>query len=167
MPSLRGRAAAVPQDQTDAFAVFRSRRGRAMAGVMGAAVLVLSVVGAVLLPGPSQGGHWSVADRLMLVGFGLAITLFLWRYAQIRAVPTRDGLTVRNLLLTHRIEWSQVLAVQFSGGDPWLRLDLDDTEQVAVMAIQKADGAFGRAEAARLAALVEALGTADEPPTAG
>jgi hypothetical protein len=34
-------------------------------------------------------------------------------------------------------------------------IDLDDTDTVAIMAIQKADGAFGQAEAARLSALVQ------------
>jgi len=37
-------------------------------------------------------------------------------------------------------------------------VDLDDTDTVAVMAIQKADGAPGRAEAARLSALVQVHG---------
>ena len=166
MPALSGRDV-VTQEQTEAFAVFRSRRGRLVALVMGALVLVLFTIGAFLMPGPEQGGNWSPPDRLMLLGFGVVIALFLWRFAMIRAVPTREGLTVRNLMLTHRLEWSQVVGVQFSGGDPWLRLDLDDTEQLAVMAIQKADGAPGRREAARMAALVEALGSADEPHSAG
>jgi hypothetical protein len=153
----------VTEEHTEAFAVFRSRRGRLVALVMGGLVLALSAIGAVLMPGPDVGGNWTFPDRLMLLAFGLVIALFLWRYAMIRAVPTRDGLTVRNLMLTHHLEWSQVVGVQFAGGDPWLRLDLDDTEQLPVMAIQKADGAHGRREAARMAALVEALGSADEP----
>jgi hypothetical protein len=45
--------------------------------------------------------------------------------------------------------------VLFGGGAPWVSVDLDDTDTVAVMAIQKADGAFGQAEAARLSALVQ------------
>ncbi len=150
-------------EQTDAFAVFRSRRGRVVAQVMGALVLVLFAVGAVLMPGVDEGGNWSVPDRLMLLGFGIVIAGFLWRYAMIRAVPTRQGLSVRNLLVSRDVEWSEVVGVQFSGGDPWLRLDLADTEQLPVMAIQKADGEHGRREAARMAALVEALGSADEP----
>lgn len=155
--------APVTHEHTEAFAVFRSRRGRVVAAFMGLLVVVLFAIGAVLLPGADDGGNWSGPDRAMLLAFGLAIALFLWRYSMIRAVPTREALTVHNLLLTHRIEWSQVVGVQFSGGDPWLRLDLADTEQVAVMAIQKADGALGRQEAARMVALVEALGSGTEP----
>ena len=46
-----------------------------------------------------------------------------------------------------------------------LILDLADTEQLAVMAVQRADGAFARQEAERLAALVQAHALDD--PSAG
>ena len=54
------------------------------------------------------------------------------------------------------LAWAQVVAVRFGGGDPWVTLDLDDGEVLAVMAIQRADGARGEAEARRLATLVAA-----------
>jgi hypothetical protein len=69
---------------------------------------------------------------------------------------------VVNLLRTHDLEWAQVLRVGFSGGAPWVVLELTDTEEVAVMAIQRADGDHGRVEAARLAALVAHHSTAVE-----
>jgi len=65
---------------------------------------------------------------------------------------------IRNLITTRKLEWAQIVRVQFSGGAPWVTVDLDDTDTVAVMAIQKADGALGRAEAARLSALVQVHG---------
>lgn len=147
-----------PQPPGAAFATFRPRRGRAVA--LGAAVVVALTfaLGAFLLPGPSSLGQWRVGDRLILTAFGLVLAWFLLRYASIRAVPTRETLTVRNILTTRTLEWSEIVGVQFAGGDPWVRLDLADTEVLAVMAIQKSDGAVGRAEAARLAALVQGLG---------
>ena len=100
-------------------------------------------------------GGWGVPDRLRRVGGGAAISTWLWRYATIRAVPTKQGLVVRNLLTTRTLEWAQIVGVLFGGGAPWVSVDLDDTDTVAVMAIQKADGDFGRAEAGRLSALVQ------------
>jgi hypothetical protein len=88
------------------------------------------------------------------VGFGAALAAFLLRYASIRAVPDDDGLTVRNLLLTRRIGWAEVVEVRFPEGAPWVTVELDDTDEVAVMAIQRADGEAARAEARRLAGLV-------------
>ena len=45
-----------------------------------------------------------------------------------------------------------------------MSLDLDDGDTLAVMAIQRADAEFGRAEAGRLAALVQALGPSATSP---
>ena len=144
-----------------AFAPFRPRRGRAVATT--AAILVVSVftVVAFFLPGPRDAGNWTPFDRIMLIGLALAIAWFLLRYASIKAVPTRENLLVRNLLNTRTVEWSEILSVQFAGADPWVTLDLTDTDSLAVMAIQKADGPRARTEAARLAALVAGLGEAD------
>ena len=121
---------------------------------------VLSVLvftaGALSLPrvDPLVGG-WGALDRLMLISGGVAVAAFLWRFASIRAVPSKQGLVIRNLVTTRTLEWAQIIRVQFGGGAPWVSVDLDDTDIVAVMAIQKADGAFGQAEAARLSALVQ------------
>jgi MFS family permease len=143
-------------DEAAAFAPFRPRRGRVVAIVAAVVTLVLFALLAALLPGPREGGHWALGDKLFFAAVGVAMAAMLWRFAAIRALPTREALTIRNLFLTRTIEWSQVVDVRFEGGDPWLTLELTDTDTVAVMAIQKADGSFGRAEASRLAALVAA-----------
>ena len=149
MPRASGAAPATP----DPYDVFRPRRGRRVASTMAVLSLLIFAGGAISLPGvdPLFGG-WDVPDRLLLVGCGAAISAFLWRYATIRAVPSTQGLVIRNLLTTRTLQWAQIVDVLFGGGAPWV---LDDTDTVAVMAIQKADGAFGRAEAARLSALVQ------------
>ena len=118
-------------------------------------VVIFTVV-AMLMPwgDPSLGG-WGAADRAMLIGTGLLLAAGLWRFASIRAVPSTRGLVIRNLVITRNLEWAQIVRVQFGGGAPWVSVDLADTDTVAVMAIQRADGAFGRVEAARLSALVE------------
>jgi hypothetical protein len=100
-------------------------------------------------------GGWGALDGLMLVASGIAVAVLLWRYASIRAVPSARGLVIRNLITTRELEWPQIIRVQFGGGAPWVSVDLDDTDTVAVMAIQKADGDVGQAEAARLSALVQ------------
>jgi len=121
---------------------------------------------AVFIP-EQVDGRWGLADRLMLFGLGVAIAVLAWRYASIAAVPSRERLVVRNLVVTRTLEWPEVIGVQFGGGAPWVTLDLDDGDTVAVMAIQKADGELANREASRLAALVQAFseahGTRDDP----
>jgi hypothetical protein len=142
--------------QSDPYAVFRPRAGRRVAVTMSVLSVVIFTGGAWSVPsaGPGAGG-WSVSDRLMLTCWGLAVASGLWRFSSIRAVPSVSGLLIRNLFTTRHLEWAQIVRVQFGGGAPWVSVDLDDTDTVAIMAIQRADGAFGTAEAARLSALVQ------------
>ena len=143
-PDASAGSAAVPE------APFRPRRGRVLPLVMGAVAVLVCAVVAV---GMGSAG-WRVGDQLALVALGVGLAAFLGRYASIRAVPDDVGLTVRNLMLTRRVGWDEVLEVRFPEGAPWVTLELDDTDEVAVMAIQRADGDLARAEARRLAAIV-------------
>ena len=140
----------------DPYAVFRPRQGRRVATTMAVLSVVIFTGLAMLMPwGDPSAGGWGASDRALLIGTGLLLGAGLWRFASIRAVPSTGGLVVRNLISTRKLEWAQIVRVQFGGGAPWVSVDLADTDTVAVMAIQRADGAFGQAEAARLSALVE------------
>ena len=141
-----GRPAGIVPD-----APFRPRRGRVLPLTMAGVTLVVCAVVAVAMGGT---GLWGPGDQLALVGLGLGLALFLLRYASIRAVPDADGLTVRNLVVTRRVRWGEIVEVRFPDGAPWVSIELDDTDELAVMAIQRADGELSRAEAQRLARLV-------------
>jgi membrane protein implicated in regulation of membrane protease activity len=152
------------EDEQAAFAPFHPRRGRTVALSAAVVSLVVFSVIAVFLPGPAEAGNWQVGDRVFFAGLGVVMAYLLWRYASIRATPTRETLTVRNLFTTRVVQWRSVVDVRFSGGDPWVSLELEDTDLLAVMAIQKADAAFALAEARRLAALAQALGPSATSP---
>ncbi|MDO5501755.1 MAG: PH domain-containing protein [Actinomycetia bacterium] len=134
---------------------FVPRRGRAVAGGMAITAVVLFSVFALTVAGPGDGGRFGVGDRIMMVVLGLVIGGFLWRYVAIKAVPDEQGLAIRNLILSRRVEWTEVEAVRFHGGAAWPVLALTDGDEVAVMAVQKADGGSARDEATRLANLVK------------
>jgi MFS family permease len=147
-----------------AFAPFRPRRGRRTAIATSITSVVVFAVVALVLPGPAEAGNWRVPDRVFFLGIGVALAAGVLRFASLRAVPTRESLTVRNIMLTRTVDWRSITDISFSGGDPWVSLELDDGDSLAVMAIQRADGEFGRAEAGRLAALVQALGPSATSP---
>lgn len=124
-------------------------RGRRMAtGVAVLALLIFAMVAVV-------ANAWQPGDRMVLFGFGVLIALLMWRYASIRAVVTDHGLRVRNLVLTREVEWDQVEAIRFADGDPWPYLQMGDGDDLAIMAIQRSDGARSRDEAQRLIDLIE------------
>lgn len=129
-------------------APFRPRLARVVpltvAGVVVALTVVLIAVMDTLGP----------LDRVGFVLLALSVAWFCWRQASVSAVPDATGLRVRNLLITTHVTWAQVVSVRFGQGRPWVQLDLADGDTLAVMGVQRADGAFAEREARRLATLV-------------
>jgi hypothetical protein len=129
-------------------APFRPRLARAV--TLGLAVVVVAATVAIML----AMSVLSTGDRIGFALVGGLIVWFLWRQASVVARVHDDGLTVRNLVFTRRLEWAEIVSVRFGSGRAWVQLDLSDGDTLAVMGIQRADGAFADAEARRLATLV-------------
>jgi hypothetical protein len=102
----------------------------------------------------SLRGFFTPLDMVGVGLFGAGIAWFCWREASVRADVDEQGIVVRNLMLTRRLTWPEIVSVRFGSGRPWVQLDLADGDVLAVMGVQQADGALARAEAGRLAALV-------------
>ena len=132
----------------DLSAPFRPRLARAV--TLALAVLVLGATATIIV----AMSVLSTGDRIGFALVGGLIVWFLWRQATVAATVHDGGLTVRNLLLTRRLDWAEIVSVRFGSGRPWVQLDLSDGDTLAVMGIQRADGAFADAEARRLATLV-------------
>lgn len=160
----RRTAGSAANKTSDPYAAFRPRWGRIVGHAVGVVVVVAFTYAAITVPGQEgQKGDWMIADRLLVFFSGVAIAYLLHRFATIVAVPSKDGLYIRNILRQHTLSWNEILRLQYGGGAPWAALDLADTDTVAVMAIQKVDGPRSVAMAARLAALIQVHGEADEP----
>jgi hypothetical protein len=135
-------------------AEFRGVRGRRSAiGVGIAQAVVLIWVAAAMSSSGRDAAHWY--DRAGVLLLSVAIAALLWRFARLAAFPTEQGLLVRNLSGDRQLVWPEIVSVRFGGGSPWVTLDLADGESLAVMAIQRADGARADDEARRLATLVD------------
>ncbi|MFC8192286.1 PH domain-containing protein [Cellulomonas sp. NPDC057328] len=129
-------------------APFRPRLARRVTLAVGAVFLTLTVVLVLVMPGLGPG------DVVGFLLFGLLVAWFCWRQASVRAVPDADGLLVRNLIFTRRVTWAEIVSVRFGQGRAWVQLDLADGDTLAVMGVQRADGAFAEQEARRMATLV-------------
>jgi hypothetical protein len=139
---------------------FRSRRGRIVGWVAAGCQGVVLLISAAILPwnGPDAVGWY---DRAGFVVLALLLGWGLSRLATVSAVPSPDGLVVRNVLLTRKLEWAELVGIHFGEGDAWVVLDVSDGDTLAVMAIQRADGAGAREEARRLATLIAVHGRRD------
>ena len=134
---------------------FRPRGARRVIYPVIALLLVAFFIGAVVLP-PS----YRLADRLAVVALSLAVAWFLHRLADVRIEADEGGLTVVNLFRRQRLAWAEVVSVRLRGAEPWVVLELADTEELPAMGIQGSDGEHARAQAGALARLVGELGSA-------
>jgi Bacterial PH domain len=131
------------------YAPFRPRLARTVS--IGFAVAMSVATVAFVIP---LWGYFGTGSGVGVLLLGFAIAWFCWREASVRAEVDERGITVRNLVVTRRLEWAQVVAVRFGQGRPWAQLDLSDGDVLAVMGIQQSDGDRAAAESRRLAALV-------------
>ena len=141
------------------YAPFRPRAARRVAIALGVVSLVGLLALAVFVPS-ATASPTRLVDRLGIAAIAAAIAWFCYRQATVSAVPDEAGITVRNLVITTRLEWAAVVDVRFGEGRPWVQLDLDDGATLAVMGVQRSDGDRARAEARRLATLVAIHGPA-------
>lgn len=138
---------------TDPYRPFRPRAARWVSIVVAAAFVVVLVTLALVVP------TYATVTVVWLdqLGFALVAAGGAWlllRHAGVRADPSPEGLAVRNLVTTRTVTWPEIVSVRFGHGHPWVQLDLADGQTLAVMGIQRSDGAYAVAEARRLATLV-------------
>ncbi|WP_051640051.1 PH domain-containing protein [Cellulomonas sp. URHE0023] len=141
MPALSGTDVA-------SYRTFRPRAARVVTLTLAVVVLTLAGLLIAFMPGLNTG------DRVGFALVALMIAAFCWRQGTVRARVDDNGVTVRNLVYTRRLEWAEIVSVRFGSGRPWVQLDLSDGDTLAVMGIQRADGQYAQAEARRLATLV-------------
>jgi Bacterial PH domain len=149
--------------------VYAELRPRFVRYVAWGAIVVIVLGGLLVLwqaPG-TDGRGYEPADALGTSVVLVAGCVFLWRQATVRARVDEHGVTVRNLLRVRTLEWTQVLAVRFGSGDPWVLLEISDGTTWPVMAVQRADGEYAVREARRLAALVVRHGEGQEQDGSG
>jgi hypothetical protein len=120
--------------------VVRPRKVLISAWIGAVVTLVLFTVIAVLLRNSPTGVYFRFADQVALVLLGVLIAAGVLLLARPRVRADADGIEVRNILVTHRYAWSDVVRVAFPDGASWARLDLPDDEYVSVLAIQAVDG---------------------------
>ncbi len=65
---------------------------------------------------------------------------------------------MRNVFKSYRYAWTDVKALRFRAGDPWLQLFDADGNRLGVLAVQASEGAERAARPSELAAVARAHG---------
>jgi PH (Pleckstrin Homology) domain-containing protein len=113
-----------------------------MTALMAGALVVAMTVVAVLLKSSTTGVvAFHTSDQVAMVGLGLAMGAGVLLVGRSRVDADADGLRVRNVVINHEVPWSAVQAVRFDEHSPWATLLLTNDDELAVSAVQAADGA--------------------------
>jgi hypothetical protein len=129
-----------------------------------AAVLAVMVIVAILLKSSSTGVvSFQTSDQVAMIGLGLLIAVGILLLGRPRVDADDAGVRVRNILGSHDLPWSAVRSVRFDRKSSWATLLLVTGEEVAVLAVQSADGERAVAATEGLRALL-AANRPPEPP---
>lgn len=136
----------------------RPRRIRLVCWILAAAVLAMSVIGATAVHGVTDGGRGTFqrGDQAALIALGVLLGLGILTFTRPRLRADTRHVVVRNVMGSYDLPWAVIRAVRFERGSPWVTLDLQDDDVVAVMAIQAADKEYALARVRELRALFAA-----------
>ena len=130
--------------------VIRPRRSLLTASVLSVVLLVAAVVGWVAIP-PDTRDLFTPLQQLTLV---LCVLVMLGLMMSIGLSTVRAdavGLTFRNGLRTHHLDWPEVTGFRFTENDPWAYvLTEGDPDQRALLGLQRTDHARAEADFAAL-----------------
>jgi hypothetical protein len=114
---------------------------RLLLTVAAAVVVVVMVFVALSLPGTTNTVvAYGPVDQFAMVGIGLVLAGALIWLGRSRVDADAEGIRWRNIVLTHALPWSAVKAVRFDPKSSWASLLLTNTDEVALFAVQMADG---------------------------
>lgn len=128
-----------------------------MAAVMG--VCIVAVFGVIWVRFDDDSrATFSWFQRLTLLAFFGVVLWLLYRMGTVRVTAYEDGLQVRNVFKSYHYAWSEVKALRFNPGDPWLQLFDANGNRLGVLAIQASEGSRASAGAKQLAGVARAHG---------
>ena len=137
----------------------RPRKVRRVAFIIAPIVVAFFAVLGTLLSGATgaeDGGVFQPSDRIAMVVLGVFIAGGVLLIARPRVVADEEHVKIQNILGGYDLPWSVVRTVRFDRGNPWLTLELENDDVVAVMAIQATDKEHAVAGARTLRALLTA-----------
>jgi hypothetical protein len=147
--------------------IIRPRKIRRVCWVLAPAVAVFFAILGALLRGPVGGGPhpgvFQTGDQVALALLGLIAAGVILLFTRPRVVADIEHIEVRNVIGSHDVPWAVVRGIVFERGNPWVSLELEDDDTLAVMAVQAADKEHAVAAVRQLRALLAAHRAAAAP----
>ena len=121
--------------------VLRPRKIRRVCFVLAPLVALVFAVLATLLSGSTGEGTavFQRGDQVAMVVLGLLVAGAILLFTRPKVVADADHIKIQNVLGGYDIPWDIVRRIRFDRGNPWVSLELQDDDVIAVMAVQAAD----------------------------
>jgi hypothetical protein len=133
------------------------RTMRVVCAGLAVAVLAVMVVVGILLKSSSTGVvTFRTSDQVAMIGLGVVLAAGILLLARPRVDADDAGVRVRNILGSHDLPWAAVRSVRFDRTSSWASLLLVTGEEIALLAVQSADGERAVAAVEGLRALLAA-----------
>jgi hypothetical protein len=113
---------------------------RLLCALAAAVVVVIALVVALSLKSSSTGVvAFRTDDQIAIFGLGLALGAAIMALGRSRVDADAEGVRIRNVVIRHELPWTAVRAVSFARTSSWATLQLENDDEVAVLAVQAAD----------------------------
>ena len=138
--------------------VLRPRKIRRVCFVLAPVVVLVFALLATLLSGSTGEGTavFQRGDQVAMVVLGLLAAGAILLFTRPKVTADTDHIKIQNVLGGYDLPWAIVRRIRFDRGNPWVSLELEDDDVIAVMAVQAADKEHAVAGVRALRALLAA-----------
>ena len=113
---------------------------RLLCALAAAVVVGVGIVVALSLKSSSTGVvQFRTDDQVAIFGLGLALGAAIMALGWSRVDADADGVRIRNILVRHTLPWTAVRAVSFARTSSWATLQLENDDEIALLAVQAGD----------------------------
>ena len=116
------------------------RRVRLLCALAAAVVVGIALVVALSLKSSSTGVvEFRTDDQIAIFGLGLVLGGAIMALGRSRVDADSEGIRVRNVVVRHELPWTAVRSVSFGRKSSWATLQLENDDEIAVLAVQAGD----------------------------
>ena len=116
------------------------RRTRLLCALAAAGVVGIALVVALSLKSSSTGVvQFRTDDQIAIFGLGLALGGAIMTLGRSRVDADAEGVRVRNIAIRHELPWTAVRSVSFARSSSWATLQLENDDEIALLAVQAGD----------------------------
>ena len=102
-------------------------------------VAVMAFVAAELTETTNTVVTYRTSDSIAMLGLGLVLGAGILFLSRSRVDADAAGVRVRNVVVHHQLPWSAVRAVRFERSSAWASLQLENGDEIALLAVQAVD----------------------------